>query len=185
MLIADRLFECHLRSFTLNEYRTTRSSCMYCRWALLCQLTNWFNAYCLVRTYSNSFEALATVMGVFYWLRHSSLHAAKSDDLQHTSKQEHLCSFQPSQAATCRQHSQLHQSCTQTSTCSKRCNKRWQVLVTHRNKALLVAAIGVLFRPSSVLFWLPLGEMRLRPCALQLMSGKQGLNIKNPCSYQQ
>ena len=31
-----------------------------CRLALLCQLTNWFNAYCLLRTYSSSVEACLT-----------------------------------------------------------------------------------------------------------------------------
>lgn len=32
-------------------------SVLYCRIALVCQLLNWFNAYCLLRTYSSSVEA--------------------------------------------------------------------------------------------------------------------------------
>lgn len=128
---------------------------MCCRWALLCQLTSWFNAYCLVRTYSNSFEALATVMGVFYWLRHSSPHAVKPDDLFQTSKPERLCASQPLQGW---QQSQLKQSCFHLSTCSHGCDQHRQALMTDRHKALLAAAIGVLFRPSSVLFWFPLGK---------------------------
>lgn len=38
-----------------------------CRWTLLCQLISWFNAYCLVRTYSTSMEAMLTVVAA-YWL---------------------------------------------------------------------------------------------------------------------
>lgn len=37
-----------------------------CRWALLCQLASWFNAYCLVRTVSNSLEALASVAALYH-----------------------------------------------------------------------------------------------------------------------
>ena len=39
------------------------------RWALLCQLASWFNAYCLPRTYSNSVEAALVAAGVYHWLR--------------------------------------------------------------------------------------------------------------------
>eukprot|EP00887_Chlorella_sp_A99_P001564 scaffold8.g1564.t1 len=39
------------------------------RWPLACQLASWFNAYALVRTYSNSLEACLTAAGVYYWLR--------------------------------------------------------------------------------------------------------------------
>ena len=38
-----------------------------CRWALACQLGSWFNAYCLVRTYSNSLEAVATIWASHLW----------------------------------------------------------------------------------------------------------------------
>lgn len=36
-------------------------------WALVCQLCSWFNAYCLIRTYSSSVEAFLTAIGVL-WL---------------------------------------------------------------------------------------------------------------------
>ena len=38
-----------------------------CRSALACQLGSWFNAYCLVRTYSNSLEAVATIWASHLW----------------------------------------------------------------------------------------------------------------------
>ena len=38
------------------------------RWTLVCQLSSWFNAYCLVRTLSNSIEATCTAAGVCLWM---------------------------------------------------------------------------------------------------------------------
>ena len=38
------------------------------RWALACQLAAWFNAYCLVRTYSSSLEACCVAVGAYHWL---------------------------------------------------------------------------------------------------------------------
>ena len=32
------------------------------------QLTNWFNFYCLVRTFSSSLEAVLTIVAVYHWL---------------------------------------------------------------------------------------------------------------------
>ncbi|WOL05414.1 GPI mannosyltransferase 3 isoform X1 [Canna indica] len=41
------------------------------KWALFCQLTNWFMFFCITRTLSNSLETVLTVMGLFYWLSSS------------------------------------------------------------------------------------------------------------------
>ena len=38
-------------------------------WTLVCQLASWFNAYVLVRTYSNSVEATLCALGVLAWVR--------------------------------------------------------------------------------------------------------------------
>lgn len=38
-------------------------------WTLVCQLTCWFNAYALVRTYSNSMEAPICAAAILFWLR--------------------------------------------------------------------------------------------------------------------
>lgn len=160
---------------------------MCCRWTLLCQLTNWFNAYCLVRTYSNSFEAVCTVVGVFYWLASSNTHlsqpielphsshrvqsqaesssshnhAVQPDLSPHSSKQGAWPGLQPKHSTACRQQGQ-HQI---TQPCSPVNNSNCVVhtsmakpLMTDRQKALWAAAVGVLFRPSSLLFWAPLGE---------------------------
>lgn len=37
----------------------------------------------------------------------------------------------------------------------------WVQLHTHRQKALCLAAVGVLFRPSSIMFWLPYGKFHM------------------------
>ncbi|OQR88481.1 GPI mannosyltransferase [Thraustotheca clavata] len=37
------------------------------KWALYSQLTSWFSCYTLVRTYSNSIEAIITTMALSYW----------------------------------------------------------------------------------------------------------------------
>mmetsp|Transcript_76399 Transcript_76399/g.212227 ORF Transcript_76399/g.212227 Transcript_76399/m.212227 type:complete len:493 (-) Transcript_76399:171-1649(-) len=39
------------------------------RWALFCQLANWFNGYCLVRPYSNSLEAVLTTVSLARFVR--------------------------------------------------------------------------------------------------------------------
>eukprot|EP00953_Heterococcus_sp_UTEX-ZZ885_P032859 17136-Heterococcus_DN1.PRE.7 len=36
-------------------------------WALLLQLASWFNFYCLCRPYSNSLEAVLTIVSLYYW----------------------------------------------------------------------------------------------------------------------
>nr|XP_009393657.1 PREDICTED: GPI mannosyltransferase 3 isoform X2 [Musa acuminata subsp. malaccensis] len=41
------------------------------RWALFCQLMNWFMFFCITRTLSNSLETVLTVVGLFYWLASS------------------------------------------------------------------------------------------------------------------
>eukprot|EP00744_Colponema_vietnamica_P006613 GILI01009585.1.p1 GENE.GILI01009585.1~~GILI01009585.1.p1 ORF type:complete len:544 (-),score=100.96 GILI01009585.1:316-1788(-) len=38
-------------------------------YALFCQVVCWFNFYCLVRTYSNSVEAVLTIVAVYYWFK--------------------------------------------------------------------------------------------------------------------
>ena len=158
-----------------------------CRWTLLCQLTNWFNAYCLVRTYSNSFEALCTILGVFYWLASNSTRFTQPVELSHSnhrvqSKAEYSSSdgcaiqpvhsprlskqgawpgVQPKHSPACWQQGQ-HQltqpcSCINKPACLAHTGTT-TLLMTDRQKALWAAAVGVLFRPSSLLFWLPLGE---------------------------
>lgn len=71
----------------------------------MCQVTSWFNAYCLVRTVSNSLEALAAVTALY----HLGRYRAAPDE--------------------------------QTA--------RRQLPV-----ALAAAALGVVLRPPSLLFWL-------------------------------
>ena len=160
---------------------------MCCRWTLLSQLTNWFNAYCLVRTYSNSFEALCTVVGVFYWLASSNTHLSQPIELPHSShrvqsqaeshsshnhvlqpdhvpdssKQGERPSLQPKRSTACPQQGrhQVTQPCSPVN--NSGCLVHTGVaksLMTNRQKALGAAAVGVLFRPSSLLFWAPLGE---------------------------
>ncbi|CAL9749899.1 unnamed protein product [Musa acuminata subsp. burmannicoides] len=41
------------------------------KWALFCQLMNWFMFFCITRTLSNSLETVLTVVGLFYWLASS------------------------------------------------------------------------------------------------------------------
>lgn len=129
-----------------------------CRWTLLCQLTNWFNAYCLVRTYSNSLEAPCTIMGVFYWLKSTRTLLQPVETLE-SSQQAQVQGIQAVHHTACQQHDQpkVPHSLVSTPTPSVH-NVEQNALMTHRQKALWAAAIGVLFRPSSVLFWVPLGE---------------------------
>jgi GPI mannosyltransferase 3 len=36
-------------------------------WGLLLQLASWFDFYCLCRPYSNSLEAVLTIVSLYYW----------------------------------------------------------------------------------------------------------------------
>ena len=138
-----------------------------CRWTLLCQLTNWFNAYCLVRTYSNSFEALCTVIGVHCWclsLKHQKAETTQTqrDDTQHPQMLPEAAEHQPLQRSTgLTSGTSKHSGCPFTfgylSSAVSSESVRPSVL-SHRQAWLLAAAVGVLFRPSSMLFWLPLGK---------------------------
>jgi hypothetical protein len=78
------------------------------------QLASWFNAYCLVRTVSNSLEALAAAAALY-----------------------HLRSYQEApDAAAARQHVSI---------------------------AAAAAALGVVIRPTSLLFWLLPGMSHYDP----------------------
>lgn len=264
-----------------------------CRWTLLCQLASWFNAYCLVRTYSNSFETLCTVMGVYYWLSsdtntfpcsqscacatqslqpgpvpHQSMKAAgplnsasiRTSDLKQTGSNEQPGAVHDSQqaevdtqgakqgqmsaqhaqhphskgqhaepASTNTHHAQQQEREVQrvqhtgisvypqqADTASQRAKQdsmeaqpyhhrkesvetlqsafsqltftpaktaRITTILSPRQKALILAALGVLVRPSSVLFWLPLGNTS-QPCihvqyALVLTLGGINLTMLN------
>jgi len=134
---------------------------------LLCQLTNWFNAYCLVRTYSNSFEALCTVTGVLCWclsLKHQTVETTQTqhDGPDHPQKVPEAAEHQPLQPSTGLSKGASKQSgcpfkvgCLSSTVPSKSLRPP---VFTHRQAWLLAAAVGVLFRPSSMLFWLPLGK---------------------------
>jgi len=138
-----------------------------CRWTLLCQLTNWFNAYCLVRTYSNSFEALCTVIGVHCWCLSLKHHKAETAQTQHDN------THHPHKVPEAAEHQPLQPSTGLTSGASKQSGCPFRLgslssavssesvrppILSHRQAWLLAAAVGVLFRPSSMLFWLALGK---------------------------
>lgn len=126
-------------------------------------------------------------MGVFYWLASSTTHLSQPVDLTpstqqaqfqahtsssgdavsqsvnppHTGKQELAPGLQPKSSSVCQQQrqQQLKQPCSpiRDSVTSIHTSER-RLLMTSRQKALWAAAVGVLFRPSSLLFWVPLGE---------------------------
>jgi phosphatidylinositol glycan class B len=53
----------------LYQYRLARRifGKSVARWALFAQITNWFNFYCLVRTFSSSVETTFVTVALFYW----------------------------------------------------------------------------------------------------------------------
>ena len=107
------------------------------RWAMACQLGSWFNAYALVRTYSNSLEACFTAAGAFYWLH----------------------------SRRCGTHERPPGSSDQ---------QLW----------LVMAALCVVFRPSSALFWLLPAALELvgqRSAAKRLRLLGHGLAVGGAC----
>jgi phosphatidylinositol glycan class B len=106
----------------------------------VCQLVSWFNGYCLVRTYSNCMEALLTIAGVYYWLPcQGQVSGATSASSSERSRQQ----GRPAGGL-------LHRP-------------------PHQRAWLACAALSVVFRPSSALFW-------TLPAALQLLQ-QQGRGL--------
>ena len=148
------------------------------RWALLCQLASWFNGYCLVRTYSNSFEALCTVAGVYYWLcSFSSLAQTDAANNPSAFKTQHS-TVQQNKPLQSKAASQADEQ--QKPTCPFQATlvatRTWNTVLSNTQKWLLAAAIGVLFRPSSMLFWVPVGKsyssgFHVNPCMCQVKAG--------------
>ncbi|KAA6418323.1 MAG: Alg9-like mannosyltransferase family, partial [Trebouxia sp. A1-2] len=135
------------------------------RWTLLCQLTNWFNAYCLVRTYSNSFEALCTVIGVHCWCLSLQHQEAETTQTHHNGPHHPQKVLEPEERQPLQPSTGLTKGASKQSKCpfgvgclsSGVSSKRLRPpVLSHRQAWLLAAAVGVLFRPSSMLFWLPL-----------------------------
>ncbi len=88
----------------------------------MCQLASWFNAYTLVRTYSNCLEALCVAAGTYHWLRSAGGSSRGSTTTSGRGK-----------ANATPQH-------------------------RHQRAWIACAALGVVFRPASALFWvLPAG----------------------------
>lgn len=102
------------------------------RWCLVCQLASWFNGYCLVRTYSNCMEALLTTAGVYYWL---------------------LCQGSGGTSAGTGASSKLSR---------QQGSPVGGLRPPHQRAWLACAALAVVFRPSSAMFW-------TLPAALQLL----------------
>lgn len=141
------------------------------RWSLLCQLASWFNAYCLVRTYSNSLEALCTVLGVYYWLLSLRQQTATTSTPQQPSS-PHIQTLPKT-----KEHQPLQSSANlgeEVAAKRPKCpfdpkhvprgmSHRLITLPVFSSRPawLLAASVGVLFRPSSMLFWLPLGQPRV------------------------
>lgn len=113
------------------------------RWALTCQLASWFNAYCLGRTYSNSLEAALAAAGTYHWLqcRHTGLPGAQGS---HGSVTRTRLSRGKGTNTGLREGP----AAQPLGAAQRRHQRAW----------LACAALSVVFRPSSALFWvLPSG----------------------------
>lgn len=49
------------------------------RWALFCQMSNWFMFFCITRTLSNSLETVLITVSLFYWPCHNFLSSEACD----------------------------------------------------------------------------------------------------------
>ncbi len=104
---------------------------MRCRWTIICQLVSWFNAYCLVRTYSTSVEASLIVLGV-YLLLHDVF---------------------PPRGGAADTSSRTRSS----SSTSRKTTTGDSILASYSNfrscEWIIIAALCIAIRPSSALFW--------------------------------
>ncbi|KAJ3685820.1 hypothetical protein LUZ61_014984 [Rhynchospora tenuis] len=73
------------------------------KWALFCQLVNWFMFFCITRTLSNSLETVLTTAGIFYWFL--AIESSKKSKM-HSSRKLALaiaalaCAVRPTSAIT-------------------------------------------------------------------------------------
>ena len=130
---------------------------------MLCQLASWFNAYCLVRTYSNSFEGTLTVIGVYYWQLSCLPVSAQSNTIKPSitkeDRQQAMSKLHKTpQQSLCPGASHEFQSGCPVSKATTGPHWNWLLPLSNTQKWLLAAATGVLFRPSSLLFWVPIGK---------------------------
>ena len=93
------------------------------RWTAVCQLSSWFNAYCLIRTYSSSVEAAFTAVGIYYFMAQGIV-------------------LPPSSTAS---SSRGRKKKTEQQQQQTRATKSWQWM--------MMAALCIAIRPSSGLFW--------------------------------
>lgn len=101
-----------------------------CRWCLACQLASWFNAYTLVRTYSNCLEALCIAAGAYHWLCSGARGGGSREGGSGKAKGGSSSSKAGRSEAT--------------SAVQRRHQRTW----------IACAALSVVFRPASALFWL-------------------------------
>lgn len=110
------------------------SSQSLARWALFMQLSNWFNFYCLVRTFSSSLEASLAAPAVYHWLSTTSYltkaRQGKKDEKTAAAKAGLL--LLPPRAISCEER-----------------------------VALMLGALCVIIRPTAIFLWIPLGLWRL------------------------
>ena len=148
------------------------------RWTILCQLASWFNAYCLVRTYSNSLETMCTIIGVYFWLKSTSFQhvtqpATKTPSSWYhgkagsTEQQQSDAAWQPADALR-------EQKKSTGIMASSHAVRRG---FSPRQIALIAAAFGVLVRPSSVLFWLPQGGHLMLSLPCTMMPAQQYMHL--------
>ena len=115
------------------------------RWALLCQLAAWFNAYCLVRTVSSALEALAVVAALHHL---GAWHAAAAAAAAAAPPAGGCWAEAPYAVSGGAGGSRVGEGSG----------------VGQLRAALLAAGLGVVVRPPNLLFWLPIGECPSLPC---------------------
>lgn len=116
-----------------------------CRWALVCQLAVWFNAYCLVRTVSSALEALAVVAALHHL---GAWHAAAAAGTASAPGAGGCWADAPHLVSACPGGGREGEGGS----------------VGQLRAALLAAGLGVVVRPPSLLFWLPIGECPAFAC---------------------
>lgn len=135
-----------------------------CRWCLVCQLASWFNAYCLGRTYSNSLEAALTAAGTYHWLLARQL--SHTGGTGRASKHGRSSSGTGSSGGSAAQPGRARRAVAGGTAEAAEA----EVVAQHRRSQrawLACAALSVVFRPASALFW-------VLPAALALAQQQHG-----------
>ncbi|GAQ90751.1 phosphatidylinositol glycan class B [Klebsormidium nitens] len=135
------------------------------KWALVCQLLNWFTFFCIVRPFSNCLETVLTTAALFYWPLETKPLPMKATEqgFPSSSKQPTKVYNQPQRNDSLLQTETGRASKTAYGYADSETDSKYGTsrACVNRPLALSLAGLACLFRPTSAVLWVYLGFQEL------------------------